>query len=307
MRILITGGFGYLGGRMASYLINKGHEITLVSRKYRDRPKWLPKAKAVKVDFFDLNSLNSVFTGVDLIIHAAAMNSSACFKDPYLAHKMNVVATENILLAAAKSKIKKFIFLSTIHVYSDILKGSFNEESPLLNNHPYARTKRYAEELIKKICTKNNIHFLILRLSNIVGPPAHIEVKTWDLFANQICLKILNKREFLINNPYDQRDFLSMETFLIFLEKIIKEKNSFKVINVCSSKSLKIIEFADIIMKIAKNDFFEDPKIIIKKSDKRVFDNNLIIKSNSSDLFHTNSLENEIRLIFNFLKNNFKK
>ena len=125
------------------------------------------------------------------------MNNIDCFNNPELAYKFNVKATENILLAATKSKVKRFIFLSTIHVYSSTLQGTFDEESSLLNNHPFAKTKKYAEQSIKKICSNYPIDYLILRLSNITGPPAHRKVNTWGLFTNQICLSILKEKNLL--------------------------------------------------------------------------------------------------------------
>ena len=117
--------------------------------------------------------------------------------------------------------------------------------------------------------------------------------------------KYIKRKEFIIKNPYESRDFLSIKTFIDFISNAIEEKNIPQVINVCSSKSIKIIDFAKLIINVARNDFQEDPKIDFQKSNMQDFNTNLLIKSNRSYSFRQNNLEYEIRQIFKFIKENY--
>ena len=78
MRILITGGSGYLGSRLAVYLTNLGHHIILATRKIKSNPQWLPSAEVINIDWNDREALYNICKGVDQVIHAAGINSQDC-------------------------------------------------------------------------------------------------------------------------------------------------------------------------------------------------------------------------------------
>ena len=141
MRILITGGCGYLGSNLAIYLSNFGHKIILGTRKKEFFADWLPSAEIIYIDWHSSESLFEACKGVDQIIHAAGMNSQECLSNPISAMKFNCETTIKFAQAALKAGVKRFIFLSTIHVYSSKLIGVFSENSIPSNSHPYAISK----------------------------------------------------------------------------------------------------------------------------------------------------------------------
>ena len=98
MRILVTGGFGYLGGRIAQSLSSKGHKIVLGSRKKQYPPKWLPDAKVVQIEWDNSECLLAVCEEIDVIVHAAGMNAKDCLLDPEGAIKFNAKSTYTFLL-----------------------------------------------------------------------------------------------------------------------------------------------------------------------------------------------------------------
>ena len=113
--ILITGGFGFLGGRLGQYL-SENYNVILGSRSDQNEPNWLPIAKTLKIDWDDENSLNDACNLVDIIIHASGLNAQECSSDPEKALLVNGVYTQNLVRAAINKNVKKFIYLSTAHV-----------------------------------------------------------------------------------------------------------------------------------------------------------------------------------------------
>ena len=100
MRVLITGGFGFVGGRVGQYLIECGYEVLLGSRKIREIPNWLPQAEAVQTDWNNNAALLDLCASVDIVIHAAGMNAQDCVSNPEQA------------LAAALSSCHMMTFLA---------------------------------------------------------------------------------------------------------------------------------------------------------------------------------------------------
>jgi UDP-glucose 4-epimerase len=93
MHILITGGFGFVGGRIAMHLGQLGHQIILGTRHSIASPDWLPQAEVSKIVWDDEVVLERSCEGVDLIIHAAGMNAKDCNTDPVSALAFNGLAT----------------------------------------------------------------------------------------------------------------------------------------------------------------------------------------------------------------------
>ena len=75
LRILITGGVGYLGGRIALSLCENGHQVVLGSRKKQSTPNWLPRSEVVKLIWDDKDAMTEAYRNVDDVINAAGMNA----------------------------------------------------------------------------------------------------------------------------------------------------------------------------------------------------------------------------------------
>ena len=169
MRILISGGFGFVGGRLGQHLQEAGHQIVLGSRKLTAPPEWLRKAKVVKMDWNDYDSLASVCVGSDVIIHAAGMNAQDSLANPAEALAFNGVATARLLDAGCKASVQRFIYFSTAHVYSSPLEGTITEETCPRNLHPYATSHLAGESVVLYANQQKKIEGIVLRLSNAFG------------------------------------------------------------------------------------------------------------------------------------------
>ena len=212
MRILITGGFGFVGGRVAQHLQQAGHQIVLGSRNASSPPSWLPKADVVKTDWSDSRGLEQICNGADVVIQAAGMNAQDCAADPVAALGFNCLATTRLVAAASRAGVKRFIYLSTAHVYSSPLVGTITEDDCPRNMHPYATSHLAGENAVLFASQRGLIEGIVLRLSNAFGAPVHKDINCWMLLVNDLCRQaVVTGKLVLRSNGLQQRDFITLQ------------------------------------------------------------------------------------------------
>jgi UDP-glucose 4-epimerase len=211
-RILITGGFGYVGGRIAIELANNPEWIVrLASRKIQSAPSWLPEAETVAIDVLEPGSLSAAMADVQAVVHLAAMNENECIVDPGRAVLINTLGTLNVLQAAIAADVKRFIYFSTAHVYGAPLVGNITEQTLPRPIHPYAITHHGAEDFVLSAHEQKKITGMVVRLSNGFGAPTHPDVDRWTLLVNDLCRQAVHNRKLVLRSSgLQQRNFITL-------------------------------------------------------------------------------------------------
>jgi len=211
MKLLITGGFGYLGGRLAQFLAPAGYEILLGTRRQSAPPFWLPQSKVVETRWDSSAALEHACTGVDAVVHLAGMNAQDCAANPVLAVEFNACATARLVHAAVRQRVKRFLYVSTAHVYGSPLSGVITEETCPVSLHPYATSHRAGEDVVRAASQRGEIEGIVARLSNTYGAPARKEVNCWTLLVNDLCRQALTtQRMALHTSGMQRRDFIAL-------------------------------------------------------------------------------------------------
>lgn len=212
MRVLITGGFGFLGGRLAQFLmLQRGDEILLGSRRQTEPPHWLPQAKVVQTQWDSLAGLEHICSAVDAVVHLAGMNSQDCSTSPVAALQLNAVATARLLQAAVRQGVKRFIYLSTAHVYGDPLTGVITEGTCPVSLNTYAASHRAGEDVVRAANQRGEIEGIVIRLSNAYGTPAHKDANCWMLLVNDLCRQaVTTERMVLRSSGLQRRNFVPL-------------------------------------------------------------------------------------------------
>ncbi len=251
MRVLISGGFGFVGGRLAQHLHQAGHQVVLGSRLVSSPPEWLREAEVVNMDWNDRDALVAVCVDVDVIIHAAGMNAQDSVANPAEALSFNGVATARLLEAGCKARVKRFIYLSTAHVYGAPLECTITEESCPCNLHPYATSHLAGESAVLYATQRKQIEGVVLRLSNAFGAPAHAVANCWMLLVNDLCRQAVTLRSMTLRSTgLQRRDFITLQdvsrvvAHMIFLPNNQVDDGLF---NVGSGKGLRVIDMVKLI------------------------------------------------------------
>ncbi|TGM82677.1 SDR family oxidoreductase [Leptospira levettii] len=263
-KVLITGGFGFLGSRIAEHLGNLGFQVSLGSRTSRLVPQSLKNCKPVITNWNDTSQLRNVCAEQDVIIHTAGMSAEDCAKDPIASFEFNCIGTMKLLEACKTNVRKKFIYLSTAHVYGSPLVGKLTEDSIPRNNHPYATSHLAGEFGVNYANAKGDIEGYNLRLSNGFGTPILEEVNCWKLFVNDLCKQAVTIRELTIHsNEEQQRDFIPISNITKTIEMIIHQKYplSQNTFNLGSGISLTLMEMAKKIQSRTNHLFRFSPEI----------------------------------------------
>ncbi len=314
MRVLITGGFGYLGGRIACYFAEQGYEVVISSRKQQEPPAWCPTAKVVQINWDNPALLREVCAGIDLVIHTAGMNAQDCESNPSEALFFNGLATANLVEAAVNKNVPRFIFLSTSHVYNSPLTGIISEETCTQNLHPYATSNRAGENSVLWAHAKGRIQGIVLRLSNIIGAPAHKEVNVWNLLTNDLCRQaVMNQKMVLHSSGKQYRNFLGMKSLLNVISDISRHNfinSDNTVFNISNKNSLLVIAMADLIKKrcdliLDRETFIQTPNlpehstapVTLVISNQKIMDIGIPVK---------HELEEDIDSIIHFCKKYFR-
>lgn len=175
MRLLITGGAGFIGSHMAENFSNKGWEVVVLDNFLTGKRENLShisgNLKIVEGDIRDATIVNEVMQGCDAVIHLAALASvPASFKNPVETYEVNFMGTQNVLEAALQHKVKRVTFASSSAVYGDTETFPITEENPDNPLSPYGVSKLLGEKLCRFYNTAFGLSVVIFRFFNVYGP-----------------------------------------------------------------------------------------------------------------------------------------
>jgi UDP-glucose 4-epimerase len=253
LRILITGGLGYLGERLSSFLSKQGHKIFAASRNYNQDYKFLNNVSLCQIDWSSDSSINQACQNCDVIIHTAGMNSYECEANPESALKFNGDTTSRLLKIAISCNVGKFIYFSTAHVYSDNLLGFFDESSITKNKHPYATSHKAGEDAVLESSKKGEINGVVLRISNSFGAPINPDTNCWSLLVNDLCRQAITLNKIILQTSGQQyRNFIAIKDLCrnveFFVTYIPRDYSiSTPIYNIGSKYTMSVYEMAKLI------------------------------------------------------------
>ena len=311
MRVLITGAQGFVGGKIAQAFCAKGYEVVLGSRVQIDPSSFTNKANSALINWSDTSSLEAACKDVDMVIHASGMNALDCSIDPLEAFEVNALHTGKLINAAISQKVKRLIYISTAHVYSNPLLGEISEDTCPKNLHPYATSHLAGENLL---LANKDIQGIVLRLSNAFGPPVNKSVNCSMLLVNDLCRQAIEEKKILLRSDASQlRDFVSMTDVVNVIEHFIDltvQSDQENIFNVGGEFTISIGQMAEMISSRAQLLFGYKPRITIIDPKRRYDGENLkysIEKLKSTGFQMQNLWHAEIDATLLFCKEHFGK
>ena len=258
--VLLVGGFGNLGGRIAAHLGSlEGHHIVLASRRKQDAPDWAKSAQTIQLDLTDPATFSSIPKSVNCIIQLAGTNDVDSAQNPELAHRVTAEGTSALLNNAVDNGIERFVYFSTAHVYGAPLTGNFTEESPTNAAHPYATTHLDAESAVGAAHDRGEILGIRVRLSNGFGRPTAYETADWRTLTSDLCRQaVLEKRMEMRTDGLQERNFITKTDIARAVHHLIalpKTDVSNGLFNLGGSKSQTLLAMANMIQERAQKKF----------------------------------------------------
>jgi len=242
MKILITGGSGFIGSYLSKKLSEEGHEVLIYDIK---KPK--NKINYLKGDVLNFQLLKKAVKNKDVVFHLAAVSSvQDSFKNPLKTFEVNISGTFNVLKASLESGIKRVIFASSASVYGNQGKIKLKENMLPKPRSFYAISKLTGEHLCKMFYEEYGLETVILRYFNVYGPKQQENVI-------KIFLENLKKgKEIIIYGDGKQkRDFIHIDDVTranILAMKTQKAKG--KVFNIGTGEGCTILQLIQTISQI---------------------------------------------------------
>ena len=182
MKILVTGGAGYIGSHTCVELLETGHEVVVADNLVNAKKESLVRVEELTgkslqfypVDLLDIDGVNTVFaenSDIECVIHFAGLKAvGESVTKPLLYYRNNIDATLNLCEVMRRFDVQNIIFSSSATVYGDPASVPISEDFPLSCTNPYGRTKLMIEEILRDICVaEDGWSVVLLRYFNPVG------------------------------------------------------------------------------------------------------------------------------------------
>lgn len=251
MNILVTGGLGYLGGCLVQKLNENKTLKVLIGSRRKSIASFSTCTPVVEMTWSSESQLRTVCSGIDVVIHLAAMDADQSLADPVGALEVNGVCTARLLEAAIKEGVSRFIYLSTSHVYGNSFAGIITEKTLPEPIHPYATSHRAGEDVVFAANYFKKIKGIILRLSNSVGKPADMNTNCWKLLVPDLCKQAIEHEKLVLkSNGLQKRNFIPITETCRAIEHFVtmaQEKNIPPIINIGSRENISVLEMAYLI------------------------------------------------------------
>jgi len=170
MRILVTGGAGYIGSAATAILIEKGYEVTVLddcSTGHADSVD--SRAKFIQGSLLDLHAIRAALSGCEAVIHFGAKSLvGESVEKPELYREVNVGGTQNLLAEMALTGITKLVFSSTAATYGQPKSSPITEDAETFPTNPYGQTKLEVDQIITG-ATADGLAAISLRYFNVAG------------------------------------------------------------------------------------------------------------------------------------------
>ena len=257
MKVLVTGGAGFIGSHLVDTLLKKGHDVTVLDNLETGRKGNFEKHlvdnsfKFVLGSVEDRELLKKIMKNMDIIFHLAAnLQGGGGVSSPLSDFKTNVVGTFNLLLTARDYDLKRFVYASSVMVYGgrDKISQSMKEEDNTKLLTPYAASKLTSEKYCKLFNDIYGLKTVSLRYFNVYGPRVRAD-NPYAGVINKFINKCVMKEPMMIYYSGEQtRDFVEFRD-VIRATILASEKDSAvgEIINVGSGVSISINKLAKII------------------------------------------------------------
>ena len=181
MKILVTGGAGYIGSHTCLELLQAGHEVVVVDNLSNSKEESLKRIQEIsgkslefhRVDLLDREALDRVFAGADIdaVIHFAGLKAvGESVKIPLSYYHNNITGTLILCELMGKHGVKNLVFSSSATVYGDPATVPITEDFPLGSTNPYGRTKLMIEEILRDWqASDSSLNIALLRYFNPIG------------------------------------------------------------------------------------------------------------------------------------------
>ncbi|ASJ15230.1 hypothetical protein A3L10_08850 [Thermococcus radiotolerans] len=261
MKVLITGGLGFIGRYLAFHLLESGYEVQIIDNIHRwnfneieryynndDSARFLKEATSIG-DITNENLMSQLIKNTDLVIHLAAISRvNEANNNPELTFDYNVKGTSIVAILCNKFH-KPMIFASSREVYGNALRLPVSTSHPLNPANIYGASKVWGEFIIKQLGMKNNLKYIIFRIANVYGPGDK------DRVIPIFIQNALSNEPLIIKGKSKILDFVYINDIVSAFDQAIKRFDNINgyTLNLGSGNGTSLIRLAQLIVRLTNS------------------------------------------------------
>lgn len=292
MRVLVTGGAGYIGSVLVPILIERGYQVRVVDIGLFGTRHLPPEAELIAADV--VNADQEWLDGVEAVIHLAGLsNDPMADFSPRLNYLYNAASTAIMAHAAKSAGVNRFIFASTCSVYGLNDSTEVDESQAVTPHFPYAVSKLMAERALLCLADES-FHPIILRKGTVVGWSPRMR---YDLAANVMVKTALTEKKIVIHNPSLWRPFIDVRDVAVAYLRALDADESLSGIFNIARDNFTIGRLADAVAATLKESGICVPVEIHRRQDFRSYRVSLRKAQEMLDFRAAHSMEESVRAV----------
>jgi UDP-glucose 4-epimerase len=260
MRYIITGGAGFIGSHLSNYILENDFDadITIVdSLICGDKSRLHPNISLIQKPIESMlpSEWDALLFQCDFVFHLAAMKYNSVGSDPESIINVNIIATETLIAAAARQKIKRFIFTSSLYAYGNLGPSVMKETDILSPRTHYGMSKAAGENLAHVYSAKHNLEFCVARLFFIYGPNQYAQGGYKSVINRTVELINSGNKPQIYGDGKQAMDFVHVQDcvkalYMMTVAPVAKNK----IYNVSSQESKTVTEVISLIKNLLHSD-----------------------------------------------------
>src|SRR4051794_35843372 len=216
MKVLVTGGGGFVGSHLVERLVREGHAVRVLDNFATGRRENLleliDEIELIEGDIQSYERAHAAVRGVEIVLHEAALPSvPRSIQDPLTSNASNVIGTLNVLLAARDSDVRRVVFASSSSVYGSVPDLPKREDLPALPISPYAVAKRAGEGYCRSFTEVYGLETVALRYFNVFGARQDPQSQYAAVIPNFITGALRGEAPTIFGDGEQSRDFTHVD------------------------------------------------------------------------------------------------
>jgi UDP-glucose 4-epimerase len=257
MKVLVTGGAGFIGSHLVDALLAQGHEVIVIDNLVNGRLENLQEAftnkqfRFIKGDITDQLSIEGVMSDVDIVFHLACLGVRHSLMYPFENHKANAEGTLRVLEAARVAQIRKFFYISSSEVYGKVKTFPIDENALPIPVTVYGASKLVGEHYTLAYQERYGMNVCILRIFNNYGPRAHYEGDAGEVIPRTIVNVLYDKSPVIFGDGSITRDFFYVkDTARALVELMYNDSISGKTLNIGTGEEITMLRLIETILRL---------------------------------------------------------
>jgi len=252
MKVVVTGGSGFIGSHVVDLLLGKGHSVTVIDNHSTGRAANLAhvanKLLLIEDDLAKPGNWVSTFAGADWVVHLAALADIVpSIQNPTGYFQANVDGTFNVLQAARAAGIKRLVYAASSSCYGIPDQYPTPEAAPMRPQYPYALTKLLGEQLVMHWAQVYGLPALSLRFFNVYGPRSRTSGTYGAVFGVFLAQKLAGKPYTIVGDGTQTRDFTYVTDVAEAVLAALQSDVTGEIFNVGSGATVSVNRLVDLL------------------------------------------------------------